>query len=543
MAAAAHEYVKTPRSFLDRHSISPRALHQKLGRLMDEEGSQTEEWKAMRTSMVLASCAFFAEEFLSGPPEAPYYGRFLIAEHHHAWDLLVGTSPRVCIQSARDHGKSHFFSFAYPLWQAIRKPNGSGFIFSATQPQAEAILERIKDAIETNPKLRWLYPTGPKPRWSGKYIKLSNGHRIYARGYGSKVRGGHPDWIVVDDGLNDEAAYSETVRHKQIEYYYNAISNMIVPGGQIVVVGTPFHSSDLYGALEKNAEYKFCRFKAENDDGTAMWPARYPLSKLRAKAREIGPIRYAREFLCQPISDEMSLFPSRLFQGQNVEMPTITLGMPREYWESVGVTPFMAVDFAISSNVGADYTVIWVMGSDRWGNYWIIDIFRDKGMPYQTQLSKILELGRKYEPAVVLVEANQMQRIFGDELIRTSDLPIRQHITGVEKHALDKGIPSMRIMLENGKWRIPRGDANSVKLTGHWIEEMHNFTYLNGKLASVGGHDDAAMASWLCHLAIKQGGFSVSFGDDVESEGTDFDDELDQYGIPKILTPQVKRTA
>lgn len=501
----------------------------------------------MRSSMMLASCAFFAEEILSGPAEAPYYGRFVVAPHHTEWDMMVALNHRVCVQSARDHGKSYFFTLAYPIWQAIKKPGGSGFIFSATAPQAQALLEKIKDEIENNPKLQWLYPSDTKKskrRWSASYIRLSNGHKIYARGYGSRVRGGHPDWIVVDDCLDDDTAYSETVRRKQIEYFYNAISNMIIPTGQICVVGTPFHAADLYGELEKNPEYKFKRFKALNDNNEPLWPARYTRERLAARAREIGPIRFAREFLCSPVSDEMSLFPGRLFRGTEVEMPMVKLGMSKEYWQSVGVTPFMGVDFAISSNVGADYTVIWVMGIDKHRNRWIMDIFRGHGMAYQAQLSKILEIGRLYDPALVVCEANQMQRLFGDEVIRTSDLPIYQHTTGVEKHALDKGVPSLRILLENGKFRIPRGDTHTVTQTNQWIEEMHNFTYINGKLASVGGHDDTVMACWLCELGIKMGGFSFTFGDDVESsDGDDEDDELDQYGIPKVLTPKVKRNA
>ena len=87
-----------------------------------------------------------------------------------------------------------------------------------------------------------------------------------------------------------------------------------------------------------------------------------------------------------------------------------------------------------------------------------------------------------------------MQRIFGDELIRTSDLPIKKFHTGVQKHSLDKGVPSLRVLLENGKFRIPRGDARSVELTDIWIDEMRSFTWHDGKLASVGGHDDTVMA-------------------------------------------------
>lgn len=476
--------------------------------------------------MLNASCALFAQEILTGPPEPPYSGRFLISDHHEEWDDLISKHDRVCVLAPRDHGKTFFYDFAYPIWKAQQQKNGCGFIFSATQDQATRILADIKSEIETNPKLQHLVPS-KKDEWSSTKIKLSNGHRIYARGFGTRVRGAHPDWIVVDDGLTDETAYSETVRKKQIDYFLTAITNMIIPGGQIVVVGTPFHAADLYKVLEDNDEYEFKRYKALGSDGNALWPERYSKKRLERRKREIGSIRFTREFLCEPISDEMSLFPYYLFQGEQVERFNHVLGMPKNYWEKADVEIFMGVDFAMSSTVQADFTVVWTAGIDKFGNRWLIDIQREKGLAYQAQLSLINKVARKYEPALVYLEANQCQRIFGDELIRTTDLPIKQFVTGVQKHSLDKGVPSLRVLLENGKFRIPRGDKHSVEMTDIWIEEMHSFTWTDGELKSVAGHDDTVMACWICDQAIKHGGFKYSFGEDEDlPSAAELDKEL-----------------
>ena len=110
--------------------------------------------------------------------------------------------------------------------------------------------------------------------------------------------------------------------------------------------------------------------------------------------------------------------------------------MDRAYWEELGVEGiYVGVDFAISSSVQADYTVIWVMGLDRAGNRWIIDIKRGKGLSYIEQKGMINDVGQKYKPGLIMLESNQMQRIWGDELIRTTDLPIKKFTTGVEKKA------------------------------------------------------------------------------------------------------------
>ncbi len=344
---------------------------------------------------------------------------------------------------------------------------------------------------------------------------------------------------MVDDGLNDETAYSETVRKKEIEYFFTAITNMIVPGGQIIVVGTPFHQMDLYAELEKNKSYAFRRYQALKPDGTALWPERYNTTKLEAKKEEIGTIRFTREFQCEPIGDDMSLFPGHLFRGDPTEQLNMKLGMSAKFWDSAGITRYMGVDFALSSSVKADYTVIWTMGVDKLGNRWIVDIQRAHGLPYQEQQSLIVEAARKYKPSLIFLEANQMQRIFGDELIRKTDLPIKKFITGVQKNSLETGVPSVRILLENQKFRIPRGDARSVEETNVWIEEMRSFTWAGGKLQGVGGHDDTVMACWICDQAIKQGGFSFSFGD--EKDDVAAQEELDDFlGLSK---PKRKKNA
>ncbi len=457
--------------------------------------------------------SYFACNWLRGPPEFPYSGEFLVAEHHEEWAALVEEHLRICILAPRDHGKTFFLDFAYPIWKAWKHPGKCGFIFSATQAQASRILIDIRNEIETNPKLAFLLPQ-TRVKWNDHQITLANGHTIYARGFGTRVRGAHPIWIVCDDVLNDETAYSETVRKKQNDYFFNAVSNMLVPGGQLIVVGTPFHSQDLYAEIRERKAYKHCRYSAIKEDGTALWPERYDLKLLKWKRDEdIGPLRFSREFQCEPIADDISLFPSYLFKAKDVECPNLRLGMPLKFWRSMDVTIFMGVDFAISASTQADYTVIWTMGIDQKGRRWIIDIFKAKGMPYQLQRSKIIEYGRRYQPALIFLESNQMQRIFGDELILDTDLPIKKFTTlGLEKHSLEKGLPSMRTLLEAGKFRIPRGDERSVTLTNEWIAEMGAFIIDSGKVVSVGKHDDMAMASWICDQAIRAGGmFSASW--------------------------------
>ncbi len=405
---------------------------------------------------------------------------------------------------------SYFWSFVYPLWRAYQhRPISGGrgqiYILSATAEQAAEKLDLVRQELESNPQLKHLVPPGDRKRaWSRYNLQLANNYWIRARGFGVRIRGGHPQDIVVDDGINDETIYSPTTRQRQIDYFFSAISNMVTPGGRIVVVGTPFAVTDLYGALRKTPAYTYREYPAlrlvpgpgGQQVEVALFPERYTVAQLHWKRdREIGPIRFAREFQVQALADDLSLFPSRLFVGDPVEQPLMRLGLPLQFWRERGiVSVFQGVDFGLSAEIGADFTVIFTLGLDDHGNRWLLEIRHERGLSYQAQLSLLNEQGRLYQPGLMLLEANQAQRIFGDELIRTTDLPIKLHHTGVEKHALEKGVPSIRILLENRKYRIPRGDERSVELTNRWMHEMTALTLQEGRVVSLADHDDLPMA-------------------------------------------------
>lgn len=491
-------------------------------------------WVECKEDMIKSSLAYFAAEMISGPPEPPYNGKFLVGWHHEEWDKLIHEHEKLVIEAARDHSKSFFFSMAYPIWRAgYTHPGKLGYIFSATQPLAEAFLALVKEECCGNERFRHLVPSNvadPKKWDKVNEIKFRNGSTIRARGMSVKVRGGHPRWAVADDILEDEDIYSETIRGRHIDYFLSAINNMVVPGGQIVVVGTPFHSADLYGYLREAGEYHCVKYPAIDDNGRLLFPERYNAALLAKRKRELASAaRFAREFQCQPLSDEASLFPSSLFQGGDVRIP-YQLGLGHQFWEKRGCILYTGIDFAMSASSGADFTVIITLAHDPRGNRWITNIRRGKGWGFQRQLDEIKEEYAIMRPAVMHAEANAMQRIFTDELLRETDLPIRKFFTsGVQpkqpwrkgmtqvtmsKHHMDRGVPSLRLSLENRKWRIPRGDQQAIEMTDIWMGEFQAMSWQQGKVVSVGAHDDCVMSTWFADAAVRMGGFNFSFGEE-----------------------------
>ena len=463
-----------------------------------------------------------------------------IGPHSIEWAELIRDHKRIAIQAARDHGKSAFWSFAYPLWRSWRQPGTMGVLVSDTEGQVKEFFEILKSGRKYTdergvvwtlpcpaevPELASIVPSSYERTWAKLSIKLLNGSRFQGYTFGKRFRGKHPDWIVVDDPLGADNAYSPTIRERDKDFFFRDISPMPVSGGQLVVVGTPLHGDDLQAELQKNSEYVGKKYPAivrdERGREAPLWPERFTMAELEGKRREVGSLAFAQEYMLRPATSEASIFPRALFELRSETLDhAFCIRPPLEQCQAAGWSLYTGTDFAISVNVGADYTVIIVLAVDDAGNRWIVDIQRWKGVPFHAQLTRLKEAFRRWQPELMVLEANQMQRIFGDELRRTTDLPVKAYNTGVEKNDLARGVPSLRTLIENGKLRFPRGDAQSIELTDLLIEELTHFSWVNDKLQGVGSHDDLVMALWLAEQAVRMASsftyWSAGAGDDID---------------------------
>lgn len=464
-----------------------------------------------------------------------------IGAHYAAWSDMITEYDRIALLAGRDLGKSTCFTYAYPIWRAWSKPGSEVYLFSKTLEQAGDYLDYIlygkpgtalRGMIEI-PVLDEIVPhqsgrgknANARARLKRADVRFLNGSRIRVAGYGKAVRGKHPKYIVLDDVLNDESMWSEMVRRKEIEYFRSAIVNMCPPGGQIINVGTPLHVADLHGWLKENPAYAYAEFPLIiKDDSTgkerALYPKRYSLDLLYKKKIEVGSLAFAREILLQPLNDDISIFPESLFPPCYDK--TICLKPSKAQIKERKLTTYIGVDIARSASVGSDFFVIFVIGRDPKGNQHIIDIRRSKGLMFRQQLHEIELACQLYDPTLVFIESNAMQQLYSQELRRETDLPIKEFETlATNKYPLDKGVPGQRLLLENRKLVIPRGDQYSIDMTNLWLNECRQFGYIEGKLQGIGSHDDTVMAWWFATEASRSGGFSFMFGDGDEEEGED----------------------
>ena len=455
---------------------------------------------------------------------------FQMSWHHIEWGDLVHHHNKLCIEAARDHGKSYYFSNAYLIWQLYRyskpkiqqysrRPSKSnsnrGFLFSFSLQQAVDLIEILKGTIEGNDELRErLMPANNKDgAWASTNIVCKNGARLTGKGFGSSVRGAHPYYIVVDDGLKDNVIYSQLQRQKSIDYFHSVIMNMLVPGGQIIVAGTPFHANDLYGDLKSKKGWFVIEYPAIFPDGRILWPQRWNFHDLMDKKNTQGNIIFSRENLCRPIVSDSSIFPLDILKRSLVRMENYTLVRNRDDFPMKFPKVVTGADFSISSSVGADFYCYATFGVDDENSMWLLDLQLGKGKKYDEQLQILRGIYARFHPDVMVFESNVFQMIF-TEGAEKYGLPVVPHNTGVEKNDLSKGWCALAIMFERGKIHIPIGDKHSQEVKDVIFDQLGSvaFTDKNG-ISSVGSHDDICSAFWLASLGrnLTTTGFKFSF--------------------------------
>lgn len=463
---------------------------------------------------------------------------FQLGWHHLEWGDLVHRYNKLCIEAARDHGKSYYFSNAYAAWQLYKyskpkkmiyskRPSKSnsnrGYLFSFSLQQSVDLMEILKGTIEGNDILRErLFPDSRNSgAWASTNIVCKNGARLTCKGFGSSVRGAHPYWIVVDDGLKDNVIYSQLQRQKSIDYFHSVIMNMLVPGGQIIVVGTPFHASDLYGDLKSKSKaatgsdkgWFVIEYPAIFPDGRILWPARWGFNDLMEKKTTQGNIIFSRENLCRPITNESSIFPLKILERSLLRMENYTLVRSRDDFPMKFNKVVVGCDFAISSNVGADYAVFTVWGvDDETGERWLLYFYREKGKTFHEQMQVLKGINVRFRPDTFVMEQNVMQQIFVQESDKQG-LPVVGHTTGIDKYDLKTGWPGLAIDFERGKIHIPIGDKYSQDVKDLIFTDLGSVAFTDHGLESVGEHDDISSSFWLAKLAANliTTGFKYTF--------------------------------
>jgi predicted phage terminase large subunit-like protein len=362
----------------------------------------------------------------------------------------------------------------FPPWFLAQNPKASIIAASHTAELAERFGRKVRALVAEHSDVIGVGVSDASSaagRWD-----TDAGGEYYAAGVGGSITGRRADLAVIDDPVRSrEDADSQLIRDKQWEWLKFDLSTRLKPGAAVILIMTRWHMNDLAGRLlsEEGDRWKVLSLPMEAtqaDDplgrslGEPLWPDWFT-DDMRADAKR-DPRVWQSLYQQNPVAEEGNLFKREWIHPVD-NIP------PQDEMRFYGGS-----DYAVTSD-GGDYTVHAVVGLDRDGNMYLVDLWRQQASP-DVWIESYCDLVAKWRPFAWATEQGQIRSGVGPFLERRS--VERRAFTVLEQFPTrgDKAIrsQSMRGRMAMQGLRVP---ANA-----HWRTEFVN------ELAAfpAGVHDD-----------------------------------------------------
>lgn len=391
---------------------------------------------------------------------------------------------------ARGHLKSLTITCAHTIQTIIKDPEKTTLILSYTAPMAKKFLGQIKFILETNDKIKWLFPdifyNSPEkesPKWTEEAITVKRKTTrkeatIETSGLveGQKI-GIHADHMKYDDVVVPASVTTPEMIAKTTEAWQLS-GNLGMKSGdgtKKAYCGTRYHYFDTYSVMIERGQ-KTSVIPATHNGQIDGVPIYMTQEALDAELQEQGIYTFSTQMLLNPVSDKDKKFRREWVQ----------------YWDELpkGLILYLVGDPANAKKKKSDWSAFGVIGMDSDGNTYLIDAVHDK-LSLGERYEQFYALYNKYKPHVTGYEKYGMQadleffRLEANRLKRPL-LPIHE-IGGT----LSKSDRILRLVpdMQSGKFYLPRKlerwcsyDDKTVDIVERILKEFDDFP--------MGQHDD-----------------------------------------------------
>lgn len=448
---------------------------------------------------------------------------FMMGWRNLEWGNLTQLFPWSSYLCSRSSGKSFEWCYAFNLWRLYsytrpayyttdtidNKNRKETALITNTMTLAKVHVGKIIEEIETNDVLRQKLNPNGKAKLGETQIETETGSILHVRGKDGFIRGLHVGAAIVDDLPDESSLYSDEQREKLKETFQGTITPIVEPYGYLIISGTPYSTApnELYNVLKKDKRFMVFEYPIIFPDGRSLAPDRFTFEDIVQKKEELGSIVFSREYLVVPIADNSTIFPYEYLMRSTIGMENISFADSIDFFPIKLVKVVIGCDFAVSGNIGADYTVYTVWGLDSMNNYYLIAIHRQKGMSHNEQIDKIVHFDRLFRPNMIVCESNGFQGILSS-LAKERGLKNIEQFTTTEgnKKDLYTGLPSLSAMFERGQIKMPYKQGPTKEMINVVFSEFASITFRSdrGKLEAVGAHDDIPMSSFMAINKLRE---------------------------------------
>lgn len=231
-------------------------------------------------------------------------------------EVASGKCKRLFLSMPPRHGKSRMAAIEFPAWLMSRRPGceiqTASYASSLSNKHSFECQDRIRSAIHQE-----VFGVGLHPRRkAADDWMIANRSTYRATSVDGGATGMGADLFIIDDPFKGHAeAFSPAQRQKVWDWFLSDIYTRLSPGAAIIIIMTRWHTDDLVGRLqspefqsqlqsaneeldnEKWEELKFPGLAKKDDplgreEGEALFPKRFPASRLRTIRRVLGSFKF-----------------------------------------------------------------------------------------------------------------------------------------------------------------------------------------------------------------------------------------------------------
>ncbi len=351
--------------------------------------------------------------------------------HKPVCDFLADkTRKKKHIQLPRGTFKSSVATIGNTIQDIAKDPDVRILIDNEVYGNSKAFLREIKSHLDSA-RLIELYPhIQPNKQINDGFTESSvivkgrtrpfKEPTVSCAGLDQIKIGMHYDKIVMDDLVSDRNCTTREQMQKVVNHYRLALS-LLEPEGELIIIGTRYHYSDLYGFIMENEYDKFFHMiipavlnKESSEflnktfphlgyaykNGDLFFPERLTESFLKDQRSSQGTYIFSCQYMLDPVDKEDADFSKEWFQYYRGYVKETSEGKQELVVEWVGdheksplpdfkvpftipLQVYTAFDPANKKRKKSDFTAAVTVGIDPHGNWFILNLVRDKYNPRQ----------------------------------------------------------------------------------------------------------------------------------------------------------------
>lgn len=433
--------------------------------------------------------------------------------------------------------KSFMVSVCFPAWVLGNQPHEKFIVASHTmRPLAEKLSNDCRMLMESA-FYKTLFPETVIQKFSQSLIVTTkNGHRL-AASVETGITGLGGNYLILDDGNKPDEALSPTIRIGTNNWIDNTLMSRLDDRttGRIIGVAQRVHEDDASahlksilnnpGVISLPAEaYKNISYRLPNGktytmlEGELLHPSRLPKHELESLEKQMSSYSYAGQYLQNPVPVGGGMFKKEFIQYYDLEKFNFGTSTGFILCDPAGVGDVPGA----TKRKKSDWTAFVVVALSADGNYYLLDIVRDKFNPTE-RVDALFELHRLwngrfgrplkvgYESYGIQSDNHYVMKKQEDESYRFPLIPLGGKMSKPDRIA--RLIPDM----ENGRWYFPRQIKYKDTKKREWelIAEL-----IEGEMLTfpVSNHDDTLDA------------LSRIYDNDMEAK------------FPKLIRKEIKST-